>query len=89
MKFKSAIPVMAILCAVQVPATAGTLLKDNPVPAEFPPASFVGKQYIDSKGCAFIRAGSQDEVVWVPRVTRSRELVCDMQPTFPTSGGDQ
>lgn len=55
------------------------------VPAEFPPASFAGRQYIDSKGCAFIRAGVDGAVTWVPRMSRSRQLVCGFQPTLSST----
>lgn len=52
------------------------------VPAEFPPSSFDGRQYVDSKGCVFIRAGVDGAVNWVPRMTRGREQVCGFQPTL-------
>lgn len=52
------------------------------VPAEFPPSSFSGNQFVDSDGCAFIRAGVGGVVTWVPRVDRRRNQLCSFQSTF-------
>ncbi len=58
-------------------------LRDAQTPADFPPASFNGKQFVDSRGCIYIRAGIDGNVTWVPRVTRSRKAICGYKPTFP------
>ena len=52
------------------------------LPAEFPPADFAGNQYVDSSGCAFIRAGISGNVTWVPRMTQQRNQLCGFEPTF-------
>jgi cell division protein FtsN len=52
------------------------------IPAEFPPATYKAKQYVDSRGCVYIRAGVDGNVTWVPRVTRSRQPICGAKPTF-------
>jgi hypothetical protein len=60
----------------------GTVAQSFAQPAEFPPQGYSGKQYVDSKGCVFIRAGIDGSPTWVPRVTRSREQICNAVPTF-------
>lgn len=50
-------------------------------PAEMPPAEFAGQQYVDSKGCMFVRAGTADAVLWIPRVTPKGVPLCGNPPS--------
>lgn len=61
-------------------------LRNAQPPAEFPPSSYQGKQYVDSRGCIYIRAGVDGNITWVPRVSRDRKQVCGYKPSL---GGQQ
>lgn len=68
----------AFFATIAAPVSA----QSNGIPAEFPPSTFSGNQYVDSEGCAFIRAGISGITNWVPRVDRTRTQLCNFQPTF-------
>lgn len=62
-----------------VPALASTDLAE---PAETPPFDFAGRQFVDSRGCAYIRAEVDGAVSWIPRLASDRTVLCGFQPTF-------
>ena len=51
-------------------------------PANFPPAGFTGQQFVDNRGCVFMKAGFGGTVNWVPRVTATHKPLCGYPPTF-------
>lgn len=51
-------------------------------PAENPPASFSGAQFVDATGCAFIRAEFGGETRWLPRLNPDRTQICGLEPSF-------
>lgn len=53
-------------------------------PAESPPAGYAGQQYIDSRGCTYIRAGHGGQVNWVARIDRARQPICGQPPSLST-----
>lgn len=60
---------------------SAAVARDVAKPAELPSASYGGQQYVDSRGCVFLRAGTAAEVRWVPRVTRDGVPVCGYPPS--------
>jgi hypothetical protein len=59
-----------------------TIAEAQGVPAEIPPSSFSGAQYVDSRGCAFVRVGVAANTQWVPRVGRDRRPICGLPPSM-------
>jgi len=53
-----------------------------PVPAEAPPADFAAREFVDSAGCVFQRAGVSGTTVWVPRIGTDHNQVCGRQPSI-------
>lgn len=50
-------------------------------PANLPPAGFQGQQWVDSRGCVFLKAGYGGQTTWVPRVGRDRKAMCGYPPS--------
>ena len=82
MRFTRIAALAVLMSSLSVGAGFAQSLRSGQTPAEFPPASFKGTQYVDSKGCVFIRAGIDGNVTWVPRVNRQRQLICGQTPTL-------
>ena len=72
---------VAVTATLLVGAVNAQSLRDATGPAEFPPSTFTANQYVDSRGCVFVRAGIGGTTEWVPRVNRSRDQLCGFQPT--------
>lgn len=75
---------LAALVLVVGIAGGGAVAAQGTEPAELPPAGFSGNQYVDSKGCVFLRAGLGATTTWVARLGRDRKPVCGYAPT-PTA----
>ena len=74
---------VAVFSAVMGPivASAQTVAQIGQ-PAERPPASFKGAQYVDSRGCVFMNASYAGAAQWVARVSRNHKVLCGYPPTF-------
>jgi len=81
MKITRAIAVGVILGSLALSALNAQTLRNSAPPAEFPPTSYKGNQYVDSRGCIYIRAGIDGNVTWIPRVSRSRKQLCGYKPS--------
>ena len=85
MKLTRVIAIAVIVASGALGGASGLVqaqsLRNADEPAEFPPSTYKGRQYVDSRGCVYIRAGIDGNVTWVPRVSRSRTLVCGFQPS--------
>jgi hypothetical protein len=88
MRTGKAIRTAAVLWLIAIGPSAA----EQAVPAELPPKDYAGQQYVDSKGCMFLRAGPKGNETWIPRVTRDGVPLCDNPPSgrrVPVAGEDQ
>ena len=76
------ISVAAMVAMLGAAGAQAQSLRNADEPAEFPPASFKGSQYVDSRGCIYVRAGQGGAVQWIPRVSRTRKVLCGFKPSL-------
>ena len=74
---------LRIMLVMLVP---GAALAQDFRPAEPPPPDFSARQYIDSKGCVFLR--DDDANGWQARVSRDGSAICGYPPTLSARGLD-
>lgn len=82
MKFTRVLAISVVAFSMGLTTAEAKTLREAEIPAEFPPASYTGKQYVDSRGCVYIRAGIDGMTNWVPRVTRNRGVLCGYKPSL-------
>ncbi len=81
MLLKAAAVALVAAAGVVLPAAAQV---SGAGPSEPPPPGFSGVQYVDSRGCAYVRAGHGGQVTWVRRIGTDRRPMCGLQPTRVT-----
>ena len=79
--FKS-LSVVAVVAMLSAGGAQAQTLRNADEPAEFPPLSFKGSQYVDSRGCVYVRTGTSVSTNWVPRVARNRSVLCGFKPSL-------
>jgi cell division septation protein DedD len=70
-----------VILALALVLASPALARKPSRPAELPPPDYQGKQYVDSEGCLFMRAGTPGNVLWQPRVTRDGVPLCGYPPS--------
>jgi len=71
-------PALGLLAALFCAPVAA---REPLTPAELPPRDYRGQQYVDSRGCMFLRAGTDARAEWIPRVTRDGVPLCGNPPS--------
>ena len=82
MRANRLISVAGVLAMLMASVPNAQPVADDNGPAEMPPVDYFASQYVDSRGCAYVRAEYVGDVIWIPRVNRARELSCGFEPTF-------
>lgn len=83
--FAKTISAVALFTALGVAGATAQSRSGPIIPAEMPPPSFTGTQYVDSRGCVFIRAGFDGRVTWVPRYGDDRRPMCGFEPSLASA----
>jgi cell division septation protein DedD len=75
-KVVGAVFAASLMGALTAPAGFAQTVAQVGGPAELPPNGFSGQQYVDSRGCVFMRAGFAGQTTWVPRIGADRQPLC-------------